>query len=82
MDLPIGLINDTSSGKRNSFPFPTSNSLVSVSGLFELAQRPSRDLELPCALLPELQRIKDTIKCAAVDAEVPGDTEKNSCRKP
>ena len=29
-------------------------------------------LNLPCALLPELQRYKDTVKCAALSAEVPG----------
>ena len=41
---------------------PPSNSLVSVlEGLFELTRRPSRALDLPRALLPELQRCKDTV---------------------
>ena len=34
-------------------------------------RRPSRSLDLPHALLPELQRYKDTVKCAALGAEVP-----------
>ena len=40
---------------------PPSNSLVSVSAL-----------DSPRALLPELQRYKDTVRCAALGAEVPG----------
>ena len=36
-----------------------------------LAPRPSRSLDLPCALLPELQRNKDTVRRGALDAEVP-----------
>ena len=43
-----------------------------LEGLFERTQRPSRALDSPCALLPELQRNKDTVRCAAlVDADVP-----------
>ena len=44
---------------------PPSNSLVSVSD-------PSRALDSPRVLLPELQRYKDAIKCGALGAEVPG----------
>ena len=39
---------------------------------FELTQRPSRALDSPRALLPELQRNKDTVRCAALGAEVQG----------
>ena len=39
--------------------------------LFELTCRPSRALDSPRALLPELQRYKDT-RCGALGAEVPG----------
>ena len=49
--------------------------LVSVSdpqGLFELTRRPSQALDSPRALLPELQRYKETVRCAALGAEVPG----------
>ena len=41
-------------------------------GFFELTRRLSRDLDSPCALLPELQRHKDTGRCAELGAEVPG----------
>ena len=43
-----------------------------LEGLFELTQRPSRALDSPRALLAELQRINDTVRCAALGAEVPG----------
>ena len=44
-----------------------------LKGLFELTQRSSRALNLPCALPTELKRIKDTIRCyAALGTEVPG----------
>ena len=45
---------------------------MKVEGLFELKRRPSRALDSPRALLPELQKYKDTIRCAALGAEVPG----------
>ena len=32
----------------------------------------NRTLDLPCALIPEQQRNKDTARCAALGAEVPG----------
>ena len=51
---------------------PPSNSLVSdTGGLFELTRLPSRALDSPRALLPELQRYKDIIKCVALGARVP-----------
>ena len=40
--------------------------LGTLEGLFELTPRPSRALDSPCALLTELQRYKDTIRCAAL----------------
>ena len=43
-----------------------------LEGLFELARRPSRALDSPRELLLELQRYKDTIRCGALAAEVPG----------
>ena len=46
--------------------------LSALEGLFELTRRPSRALDSPRALLPELQRYKDTVRCAALGAEVPG----------
>ena len=50
-----------------------SNYVVSVlEGLFELTRRLSRALDSPRALLPELQRHKDTVRCAALGAEVLG----------
>ena len=50
-------------GKYFSIPFlPATPSFPSrtLEGLLELTQRPSRALDSPCALLPELQRYKDT----------------------
>ena len=43
-----------------------------LEGLFELTWRLSRALDLPRPLLPELQRYKDTVRCAALGAKVPG----------
>ena len=40
-----------------------------LKGFFELTRRPSRALNWPRALLPE---IKVTVKCAAIGAEVQG----------
>ena len=73
--MPGGQINDTSSGKHYSLSFPPaapSSPSRTLEGLFELSRRPSRALDLPRALLPELQRIKDTVRCATLGAEVPG----------
>ena len=62
-------------GEHYSLPFlpatPSSPSRT-LEGLFELTRRPSRALDSPRALLPELQRYKDTVRCAALGAEVPG----------
>ena len=58
----------------NAILFRSSQQLPSriLEGLFELTWRPSWALDLPHALLPELQRYKDTVRCAALGAEVPG----------
>ena len=62
-------------GKHYSLPFlaatPSSPSWT-LEGLFELTRRPSRALDSPRALLPELQRYKDIVRCAALGAEVLG----------
>ena len=73
INLLGGQINDSSSGKYFSLPFlPATPSSLSwtLEGLFELTRRPSRALDSP-ALLPELQRNKDTVRCAALGTEVP-----------
>ena len=61
--------------KHYSLPFlpatPSSPSRT-LEGLFELTQRPSQALDSPRVLLPELQRYKDTVRCASLSAEVPG----------
>ena len=63
------------------FPFlpaiPSSQSQT-LEGLFGLTQRPSRALDSPHALLPELQRYKDTFRCAALSVEVPGHRPKQA----
>ena len=61
IDLPGGQINDPSLGKHYSLPF-----------LPATPSSPYRTLGSPRALLPELQRYKDTVRCAALGAEVPG----------
>ena len=43
-----------------------------LEGLFELTWRPSQALDSPRALLPELQRNKDTVRCVELGAKVPG----------
>ena len=45
--------------------------------LFELTRCPGGTLDLPCALLPERQSYKNTARCAALSAKVPGES-KNS----
>ena len=74
IDLAGGQINETSSGKRYSLLFlpATPTSLSRTQGLLELTRRPSRALESPRALLSELQRYKDNVRCTALGAEVPG----------
>ena len=54
-------INDPSSGKHYSLPF-----------LPATFSSPSRTLDSPHALLPELQRYKDTVRCVALGKEVSG----------
>ena len=44
--------------------------------LFELTRRPSRAIVSPRVLLPELQRSKDTVRCEALGAKVPGHRQK------
>ena len=61
----------------NTFLFRSSQQLPrlrigTLEGLFELTRRPSRVLDSPCALLPELQRIKDTVSCGVLGAKDPG----------
>ena len=50
---------------------PSSRSRT-LEGLFELTRRLLRALDSPRALLSELQRKKDTVKCAAIGVDVPG----------
>ena len=67
-------IND-SLGKHYYRPFLLATPLSpsrTPEGLFELTQCPSRSLNSPHALLPELQRNKDTVRCVAICAKVPG----------
>ena len=52
-------------------PATPSSPSWTLEGLFELTRRPSRALDSPRAFLPELQRYKDTVRCAAIVAEVP-----------
>ena len=79
IELPGGQINDPSPGKHYSLPFlsvtPSSPSR-NLEGLFELTQRPSRALASPRALLLELQRNKDAVRCALLGAGVPGHRQK------
>ena len=65
-------------GKHFSLPFLPATPLSpsrTIEVLFELTRRPSRPLNSPRALLPELQRYEDTVRCAALDAKVPGHNE-------
>ena len=55
----------------NTILFRSSQQLP-LEGLFELTRRPSWALDLPRALLSELQRYKDTVRCAVLGAEVSG----------
>ena len=54
---------------------PPSNSLISVSDpwrIFGADTASFKGLRLPRALLPELQRIKDIVRCAGLGPEFPG----------
>ena len=59
-------------------PASPSFSSQSLEGLFELTRRPSRALDSPRMLLPELQRCKDTVRLAKRSQ----DTVSNNWRKP
>ena len=60
-------------GQCSSLSFlPETPSSRTLEGPFELTRRPSRALDSPRALLPELQRNKVTVKCGQLGAEVPG----------
>ena len=65
---------------RSSQPATPSSPSLTLEGLFELTRRPSRALALPRALLPELQRYKDTVRCAALGTEVPGHNQEQLTR--
>ena len=66
--------NDPSLGKYLLLFLPATPSSPSrtLEGRFELTRRPSWALDSPRALLPELQRYKDTVGCGVLGAEVPG----------
>ena len=69
-------MNDLSSGKHYPLPFlPATPLSWTLERLFELTRRPSWALDSPRALLPELQRNKDAVRCAALGAEVPGHSQ-------
>ena len=74
-DFPSRQINDPWLVKRYSLLFlpatPSSPSRT-LEGLFELTRRPSQALDSPRALLPELQRYKDTVRCGLLGTEIPG----------
>ena len=75
IDLPEEQIKEPSSEKHYFLSFPPatpSSPSLTLEGLFELTRHPSRALKLSLALLPELQRYKDTVRCGALGAEVPG----------
>ena len=66
-------------GKHYSLPFlqATPSSLShTLEGLFELTQRPSRALDSPRALFPDIQRNKDIVRCVTLFAEVPRHCQK------
>ena len=51
-------------------PATPSSPSRTLEGFFEVTWHPSRALDSPRALLAELQRCKDTVRCAALGAEV------------
>ena len=53
-------------------PATPSSPSWTLEGLFELTLRPSRALNLDEYVASELQRYKDTVRCGALGAEVPG----------
>ena len=52
-------------------PATSSSPSRTLERLFELTQHPSRALDSPRALLPELQRYKDTIRRVVMGMEAP-----------
>jgi len=63
------------SGKHVSLPFILATPLSpsrTLERLFELTRCPSGTLDLPCAFLPDLQRYKGTVRCAALGTKVQG----------
>ena len=60
-------LTDDPSLRKDSFlslhPATSLSLSQTIKGLFELTWRPSRALDSPCALLPKLQRYKDTVRC-------------------
>ena len=73
IDLPGGPIKSQLLRESLTFLPATSLSLSqTLEEFFELIWCPSRVLNSPRALLPELQRYKDTVRCAELGTEVPG----------
>ena len=66
------LIGETLFSSFPPIPATPSSPSRTLEGLFELTRCPSRALDSPRALLPELQRYKSTVRCGALGAEVPG----------
>ena len=60
LDLPRGQTNEPSLGKRQSPPFLPATPLSPSGTLEGLTQRPSRAVDLPLTLLPEIQRDSKT----------------------
>ena len=55
--------------RQHKLPHPR---LGPLEGIFELTRRPSRAIDSPLTLHRELQRFKDTVRCAMLGAKVPG----------
>ena len=51
---------------------PHQGNTILLHSYQQLASSPSRTLDSPSALLPELLRYNDTFRCAALGVEVPG----------
>ena len=67
-------MNDPLSGKHFSLSFlpeTTFSPSQTLEGIFEMTRRPSMAFDWPPALLPELQRYNDTVRCDALVAEGP-----------
>ena len=60
-------------GNYFSLPFlPATPSSWTLEVLLEPTMPPTIPINLPRALLPELQRYQDTVRCVALSVEVPG----------